>query len=389
MENGYHPVIVVAAYNRSDSLKRILSSLEKAHYPEKVKLVISIDNNGANQHVADAANAFNWKFGEKEVIYYSERQGLRNHILKCGDLSLKYGSIIMLEDDLYVSPYFYDYTLKALDFYGDEPRLGGISIYGLPFAEANKLPFTAIEDDSDVFFMQMASSYGQCWTAKHWENFRNWYNTGPDLKAINGLPEKIKNWSESSWKKFYIGYLIIHDKYFVFPRHSYTTNFNDPGENMIMRSLYVQVPLEIFDRKVKFKKIDEAKNIYDAYSEILPECINDMNPALRDYDYDVDIYGKKDYISKPYVLTTRPVKKTVMGFERSMKPHEMNVIMNISGDEIRLAKSQDLIHREANITEFSKEYAYFYTPIFRSSMLLQIVRNRLKEKYKAKLGRKS
>ena len=76
MENGYHPVIVVAAYNRSDSLKRILSSLEKAHYPEKVKLVISIDNNGANQHVADAANAFNWKFGEKEVIFYSERQGL-------------------------------------------------------------------------------------------------------------------------------------------------------------------------------------------------------------------------------------------------------------------------------------------------------------------------
>jgi hypothetical protein len=389
MNNGYHPVIVVAAYSRSDSLKRILSSLSNAHYPDNVKLIISIDNNGSNQHVADTAKAFNWKYGEKEVIYHPERLGLRNHILKCGDLTQKYGSVIMLEDDLFVSPYFYDYTLKTLDFYGNEPKLGGISIYGLPFAEANKLPFQPFEDDSDVFFKQMASSYGQCWTADHWKGFRDWYNTNPDLKAIDGLPYRIKNWSESSWKKFYIGYLIVHDKYFVFPRHSYTTNFNDPGENMIMQSLYVQVPLEMFDREVRFKSFDEARNVYDAYSELLPACINQLTDVLSGYDFDVDIYGKKDFLSKPYVLTTRPVNKFEIGFERSMKPQEMNVLMNIQGKEIRLAKREDVDLREPNIAEFSREFAYFYTPIFRSSKLLEIVRYRLKQKLSNKIGRKS
>ncbi len=389
MKNAYHPVVVVAAYNRSDSLTRVLSSLAAAHYPDNVKLVISIDNNGANQHVVDVAKSFRWEFGEKEVIYHPERLGLRKHILKCGDLSLKYGAIILLEDDLYVSPYFYDYTLKSLDYYADEPKLGGISIYSLPFAEANKLPFQPLEDNSDVFFMQMASSYGQCWTAKHWEDFKKWYDTNPDLKAIDGLPFKIKNWTESSWKKYYIGYLIVHDKYFVFPRQSYTTNFNDPGENLIMRSLYVQVPIQLFDREVKFVPFADSKNIYDAYSEITPSCLNRLTHVLEGYDYDVDLYGKKDYLSKPYVLTTRPVKQFIKGFERSMKPHEMNVIMNIKGEEIFLAKREDVDMREPNITEFSREFAYFYTPIFRTSRLIEIIKYRLKDKYGKKFGRKS
>ncbi|MCB2220091.1 MAG: glycosyltransferase [Bacteroidetes bacterium] len=388
MKKAYHPAVVVAAFNRVDSLKRVLKSLSLAHYPEKVKLIISIDNNGTNQDVFELANSFQWDFGVKEVIYHKERLGLRRHILKCGDLSLKYGSIIMLEDDLYVSPYFYKYTLEALDFYGSHPKIAGISIYKISYAEANKLPFNPIEDHSDVFFMQLAASLGQCWTAAHWEGFKKWYDTSPDLKAINGLPEKIKNWSDGSWKKFYIGYLIVHDKYFVFPRLSYTTNFNDVGENMIMRSLYVQVPIQLFDRKPNFVTFEESKIIYDAYSEITAGSLNQLSDVLTEYDFEVDLYGKKDYYSKPYILTTRPVKKSIRSFERSMKPHEMNVIMKVEGSEIFLAKKEDVIVREPTIPEFSKEFAYFYTPIFRTSKLLEIIKYRLKDKYVSRFVRK-
>jgi len=40
----YNPVIVVVAYNRSDSLLRLLKSLSQAKEISGAKLIISIDN---------------------------------------------------------------------------------------------------------------------------------------------------------------------------------------------------------------------------------------------------------------------------------------------------------------------------------------------------------
>ena len=60
--------IVVVAYNRMDSLKRILGSLLNAEYPAAAKLIISIDR-GDNADVLNFAEEFSWPFGEKQVIY--------------------------------------------------------------------------------------------------------------------------------------------------------------------------------------------------------------------------------------------------------------------------------------------------------------------------------
>ena len=56
--------IVVVAYNRIESLKRILGSLLQAEYPAQgAELIISIDR-GDNADVLDYARAFSWPFGE-------------------------------------------------------------------------------------------------------------------------------------------------------------------------------------------------------------------------------------------------------------------------------------------------------------------------------------
>ena len=77
--------IVVVAFNRARSLARLLASLNNAVYEEdNVPLIISIDK-GDNQDVLKTAEDFEWKHGQKTVVYQSENLKLRKHILKCGD----------------------------------------------------------------------------------------------------------------------------------------------------------------------------------------------------------------------------------------------------------------------------------------------------------------
>ena len=87
-----------------------------------------------------------------------------------------YENIIVLEDDLFVSPYFYKYANDALKFYNKTESIGGISLYNHKRNFLNTIPFELIPDSNDVFFLQIASSWGQAWSKKQWLGFKNWYN---------------------------------------------------------------------------------------------------------------------------------------------------------------------------------------------------------------------
>ena len=84
--------ICIIAYNRIDSLKRVLTSLEQSYYDESVTLIISIDKSNTTQ-VEDFAKQYHWKQGEKRVITHPENLGLRKHVLKCGDLLQEYDAL--------------------------------------------------------------------------------------------------------------------------------------------------------------------------------------------------------------------------------------------------------------------------------------------------------
>ncbi|MFT5779510.1 MAG: hypothetical protein ACI837_002469, partial [Crocinitomicaceae bacterium] len=156
-----NPAIIVVAYNRPASLLRLLTSIANGNYlVKKIPLHISIDRSDVKE-VGEIANDFDWEHGEKIVQISEDRLGLKNHILQCGELTESYGAIIMLEDDLLVSPNFYEYARKGLDFYSDEIKVAGISLYSYEVAESCGYPFSAIKDQSDVYFMQIASSWGQ------------------------------------------------------------------------------------------------------------------------------------------------------------------------------------------------------------------------------------
>lgn len=363
MRTTFQPVIIVVAYNRPRSISRILASLQNAIFSEPTRLIISIDNDEPHNHnVKEIAEQFQWSQGPKEVRYQEKRLGLRKHILQCGDLTQEFGSVIILEDDLFVSPYFYEYAVRALEYYSEDQKIGGISLYNQPVHEFVQVAFSTIYDNSDVYFMQFPSSLGQAWTQHHWTEFKEWYETRPELSTIN-MPGFIRRWPETSWKKYFCAFLVDKDKYFVFPRFSFTSNFNDPGSNRKSKVDHDgQTPLKMAGEPYRFNDISQSFSIYDVSLELEAACVSGLSTHLNDYAFELDLYGVKDLeqVKTPYLITSRPSVNPTMGFKRALKPHEMNVILNLEGKDFSLSRVED-IRPIANKYETAiSNYKYFY-----------------------------
>jgi hypothetical protein len=386
-----NPTIVVVAFNRINSLKRLCSSLDRMVKPEgDVNLIFSIDyNEEKNQDVIDFAKSYSWEHGHKEVRVKEKNIGLKAHILSCGDLTEEFGEVIILEDDLFVSPYFLEYTKKAHEFYKNENSIGGISLYHYQHTDIEKSPYTPIVNDSDVYFMQATSSWGQSWNRYQWQEFKSWYNSDPDLANIQGLPSEVFNWPATSWKRYFNSFLIDTGKYFVFPVKSFTTNFNDPGIHYLDRDHEAQSPLVLFPPEIRFKRFNEALNIYDPFFEIEASTIKALNSSFTEYDFDVDIYGTKRLkdLSKPYILTTKRCKNPILSFERSLKPQEMNVIFEVVGEDIKLCKREDLLQEEYEQEDIVRDFPYLYRHYFNRKELTLFFKMLLIRKLKKILKR--
>lgn len=381
-----NPAIVVVAYNRSKSLTRVLRSLDNAVYNSSVTLIISIDN-GDNKDILNIANDFKWKYGLKKVIYRKKNLGLKKHILTCAEYSEEFGSIIMLEDDIYVSRYFYVYTQEAIKEYMNDDKIAGISLYSHMYNVVAFQPFMPIADCSDVYFMQFASSWGQCWTDKQWINFKEWMKANDGTISIkDNMSLSIIKWSDSSWLKYFIKYLVDNNKYFVYPRVSFTTNFSDAGTHVQGESYDYQVNLANGFNNFKFESLEKSLSIYDVYFEIKPAIINKFNDELKEYNYEVDLYGKKrlDMIKKEYILTSRSVKNKIMSFGRNLKPLENNIINNIKGEKLYLAKVIDVKDEDKTNKKIIDEFNYFYTNTVSWKYCIELLKYKLRCRMKFK-----
>ena len=323
-----HPQIIVIAYNRPRSLKRLLDSLARAYYPDNnVSLIISIDGN-KNTDVKNVAELFEWKFGNKYILIQNPRLGLKKHICSASDIAAEKGSFIVIEDDISVSPYFYNFAIHAINYYQDDPVIAGISLYGYSIAESCLLPFYTLVDDADIYFMKFPSSWGQCFTPKQWNNFKVFNSTDKNNNVI--LPLFINDWKNNSWKKDFAAYMISQNKFFVFPKISLTTNFSEKGINSPFKIDVFQVPLQLKEMKYNFLKISDSDNKFDEHFELLPQSVKKIIPDFSDIDFAVDLYGTKEIqeIQEKFILTVRKGKgrRNVQGLENILHRGAVNDI---------------------------------------------------------------
>ncbi|NOR48478.1 MAG: hypothetical protein GQ533_10625 [Methanosarcinaceae archaeon] len=103
-----------------------------------------------------------YKLDNATIIERQENMGLANSIITgVTELCNKYGRVIVVEDDLYLSPYFLKYMNTALDTYEEYDEVMHISGYMFPVK--GQLP--------DTFFYRATSCWGWGTWKRAWDKF--------------------------------------------------------------------------------------------------------------------------------------------------------------------------------------------------------------------------
>jgi hypothetical protein len=331
--------IVVVAFNKVSPLGRLLKSLSNILLSQiaVVDLHFSIDG-GGDIEVKALANAYSWDKGEKTVVVHDRNIGLKNNVYASMKLGLKYDAIIILEDDLYVSPYLLSDAIKLLEFYSASPEIAGISLYSPRFNETSYSNFIPINDNSDAYFMKIPSSWGQVYSRAQVESYFKWHDNMRQANPVT-LPPNVARWSDKSWKKEFYQYLIELKKYLVYPRISLTTNYADAGVHHRGSDLY-QVPLSLSNRPMQLNTFQSSNVIYDEYCEIESSSLKRLCRILEGYKFSVDLYGYKvssnNLTDADYVLSTLVLENPVKSWDDSQIPLEMNCINDIPGKGLYL-----------------------------------------------------
>lgn len=326
--------IVSVGYDRLNSQKRQLAALVRADYSghDNVPLIISIDCSG-NEELYEYVRNFEWSHGDKYVIIREKRMGLKEHILACGDLTQYFKGIILLEDDIYVSKDFYNYTNQMNNAYGECDKVCSIALYNNEMNGYCWLPLVRLKNEADVFAEQAVSTWGEFWNARMWREFREWFaKTNIPWDDID-MPHQIKEWTKA-WSKFFDAYMVLDDKFSIFPYTALTTNFSDAGEHGDANNTIVQVSLQQGHKLYQILPFEQLVK-YDIYSNNIG-LADTLGIPLEDIC--LDLYGIRpnDHNKRYYLSVKRLPYKVVKSFGLYMRPQELNVIVDISGGDIFL-----------------------------------------------------
>ncbi|MCI8391774.1 MAG: hypothetical protein HFI35_14145 [Roseburia sp.] len=332
------PAIVIVTYNRPRSLQRLLQSLSCACYEgyTGISLVISIDKSDIQEEIIDIVEKFKWEYGDKIIRKYDVRQGLKKHVLQCGDLTDQYDAVIILEDDLFVSTDFYNYTVQALNYYQNEERVAGIGLYSHEWNGYAFCPFQKRIGDSDVFAGQFSITWGQCWHKKAWKKFRTWMENHQEINIIENAPRRISRWSEQSWGKYFVSYIVENNLYYIIPIFSMTTNFSEVGEHNNSINTDHQVMLWECKEKVYHFKPIEALIKYDIFFEPILDTVSLFGLSQDSVLIDLNATPNRQY-HRRYILTTKNLNYALKKkYGLQLRPIENNVIHNVPGTGIYL-----------------------------------------------------
>lgn len=158
--------IALFAFNRPDHTRRTLESLASNPLAAQSELFVFCDgprrdeDNAAISSVQDIARNFQ---GCKKVHLVAQRSNLgcaESIIRGVTQLCASHDRVIVLEDDLVLSPHFLDYMNGALERYADHHRVMQITGYIFPID---------IHSDMDAFFLPFTSSLGWATWARAWK----------------------------------------------------------------------------------------------------------------------------------------------------------------------------------------------------------------------------
>lgn len=303
-------VICIVTYNRIEPLKKLLSCLSnlKISRDNELDLVISIDYSKDQDAIYALVSDYRWLHGDLTINREAVNLGLKRHVLKCGNLVQDYDYLVLLEDDLLISPGTFSYIYAAMEKLKDENSVAGFSLYSYYRDEKDKLPFIPVVDEWDNYFLQFPSSWGAVYTKNQWTDFSTWLeNQDCEYFSDQLVPDYIQDWPKASWKKHLVRYMVREEKYFVYPRFSLSTNPGVDGvHNNNLGSLY-SVSLCTEERLWNISEFSSSIAKYDV--NFLPKFdLKTKFPHLYDGYYSLGTANKvpkHEYIISSYFISVK------------------------------------------------------------------------------------
>ena len=163
--------IVLFCYNRPEHTSKTINALAKNDLAEESVLYIFCDGAKENATIADKEKivavrkivAEEKRFKEIYIVNRDHNLGLANSIIAgVTEVVNKYGSIIVLEDDILCSPFFLRFMNEALIEYKNENKVLSIGACNY-FVEGSRFPGS--------FFLPVADCWGWATCSERWSLF--------------------------------------------------------------------------------------------------------------------------------------------------------------------------------------------------------------------------
>jgi hypothetical protein len=180
--------IAFFAYKRPNHTQRALESLRRNESADQSELFVFCEGpkrpeeQEAVQQVRDLVRSKQW-CGKVHITEQACNYGLADSIISgVTDICQRYGRVIVLEDDLVLSPYFLSYMNQALESYQENNQVMQVSGYMFP------IELSVAEEST---FLPVASSWGWATWQRAWEHFDPHMSGYTQLKASKALRDQF------------------------------------------------------------------------------------------------------------------------------------------------------------------------------------------------------
>ncbi len=239
--------IVLFVYNRPDHTLRTLNSLSKNEYAKNSVLYIYSDgakegvNSEQYNRIVETRKIIRQQkwCGEVHIIESPVNRGLADSIVKgVTETVNKHDNVIVLEDDLELSPGFLRFMNSALKLYKEDKSVMHISGYMCP---------SDMQIDGDTFFAQIAFSWGWATWKDRWQHFihdpeilldklreRNLisrFNLDESYSFLDQLKANIER-RNKTWAVKWHGTMLLHGGLTLIPVKSHVENIGNDGSGI-------------------------------------------------------------------------------------------------------------------------------------------------------------
>lgn len=261
--------IALFTYNRADKTKRAVESLLQNKEAKYSDLFVFSDGPKTSEKKAGVEENRKYihtisGFNSVHIIEREKNWGLANSLIAgITEVINKYGKVIVVEDDLILSPYFLKFMNDGLEKYKDDDRVSSISGFIPPVKE--KLPNT--------FFLR----YFECWGWATWD--RAWKLLNTDTKyllrkirmktydfnldgscGLYGILYCQKVGTVDSWYIRLYASFYLTGKLTLFPNHSLVSNGGMDGSGTHCRKIENCEAATFYESPISLDDIVVAEN---------------------------------------------------------------------------------------------------------------------------------